>query len=441
MDSADARPGFFASEGTRSFLLLWIGLTISLLGSGLTAFSLGVWIFQKTASTTQYGLVMFSSALPPLLVLPFVGPIIDRVPRKRLLVICDLVGAAATATIGLLAWWKLLSLAWACAIVIVTSSVSALQWPTYSATVTTLVPRAELGRASGMTQLAQALSQIASPVLAGALITTIGLFGITAIDFVTFVVSTLLLIAARIPRVERRERRRGDYWRDLPLGWRTIAAEPGLLGLLLMFAATNFLAELASILFTPLVLSFAPPAALGTIVAIGGVGLLLGGATLTLTGGPKRPAFGAAIFAALGGVAIAAAGVTVRVPLLAAIAACFFFSVPMMSGSSQVVWQRIVPAEIQGRVFAARATVAMSAVPLASLLAGPLADRLLEPAMREGGRLSPVFGGWIGVGPGRGIALILVFSGVLSVAVALAAASFAPLRRLDSVSPREPHSS
>jgi hypothetical protein len=133
----------------------------------------------------------------------------------------------------------------------------------------------------------------------------------------------------------------------------------------------------------------------------------------------------------VGGVAVAAAGFTVSVPALAAIVAGYFFCLPLMAGSSQVVWQRTVPAEIQGRVFAARAAIAMSTAPLAPLAAGPLADVLCEPAMSEGGALAAIFGPFLGVGPGRGIALLFVAAGVLSVLAGVAAALFPPLRRLD----------
>jgi len=198
-----------------------------------------------------------------------------------------------------------------------------------------------------------------------------------------------------------------------------------------MFTGVNFFSELATVLYTPLVLSFSDPAALGTIVAIGGFGLLLGGALMTIWGGPPRPALGAAAFAALSGVAIAASALTRSVPILSALAALFFFCIPLMSGCSQVVWQRAIPAELQGRVFAARAAIAMSAMPLASLAAGPLADQVFEPALASGGSLAHSLGGWIGVGPGRGIAAILLCSGLLAIATAAIAAAFRPLQQLD----------
>lgn len=421
--------------GVRSFLLVWVGQFVSLVGSGLTAFALGIWIFQSTASTTQYALVTFCATVPLLLILPFAGPLIDRYDRKRLLIACDVVGASTAATVGLLAWTGNLSLGAACAIVAVMSSATAIQWPTWSASVTLLVPHDQLGRASGMTQIAQASAQVLAPLFAGILVTLVGIAGVTSIDVVTFLVSIATLVAATIPPAPRRAEEGRSYWRDLPIGWRYVLERSGLASLLVMFAAVNFCVELASVLFTPLVLSFTTPAALGTIVAVGSVGMIGAGVLLSAWGGPKRPALGAALFAALGGAAVCAAGLTTSTVLLAAAAAAFFFFLSLVAGSSQVVWQRAVPPELQGRVFSVRAAMALSAVPLASLVAGPFADRVFEPAMAQGGALAEVFGSLVGVGKGRGIALMIVAAGMGCVAAAIAAAAYGPLRRLDTEAP------
>ena len=421
--------------GVRSFLLVLAGQFVSLVGSGLTSFALGIWIFQRSSSTTQYALVMFCAAVPPLVILPFAGPLIDRHDRKRLLIACDIVGGLAAAAVGLLAWTGNLSLAAACGIVAVMASASAIQWPTWSASVTLLVPREQLGRASGLMQIAQASSLVLAPLFAGVLVTLVGMVGVTAIDVATFLVSIATLLAATIPSASPHEDTGRSYVRDLATGWHYILTRSGLFALLAMFAAVNFCIELASILFTPLVLSFTTPAALGTIISIGSAGMIAAGVLLSAWGGPKRPALGATLFAALGGAAVCAAGLTTSTPLLAGTAAAFFFFLSLVAGSSQVVWQRTVQPELQGRVFSVRTAIALSAVPLASLVAGPLADRFFEPAMASGGVLAGPFGGLVGVGKGRGIALLIVAAGAASVAVALTAAAFGPLRRLDTEEP------
>lgn len=61
--------------------------------------------------------------------------------------------------------------------------------------------------------------------------------------------------------------------------------------------------------------------------------------------------------------------------------------------------------------------IAQISAPVAMLLAGPLADRVFEPAMREGGALTPIFGGLVGTGTGAGMALMMVITGILGVIV------------------------
>jgi len=418
-------------RGVRAFLLVWTGQLVSLLGSGITAFALGIWIFQRTQSTTQYALMTFCAAAPPLLALPLAGPFIDRWDRKRLLIACDLVAASAVGAAGVLAYLESLTLPYACVVVAVTAVAGGLQLPIFTATITTLVPREQLGRASGMSHLSHALSQVAAPLLAGALIGIIGLVGIMTVDITTFLFSTALLLIAAIPPGAAAAGRR-SYWADVPMGVRHITGHSGLFAILVMFTVVNFFSELAAVLFTPFILGFSTPAALGTIMAIGGAGMTAGGAVLSVWGGPRRPALGAALFAGLGGLCVAAVGFTTSIPLIAAAVAAYFFCLPLMAGSSQVVWQRTVPIEMQGRVFATRAAIAMAAAPLASLAAGPLADGLFEPLMSGEGMIGASLGPWFGSGPGRGIALIFVLTGALSAITAMIAGNFKPLRDLDA---------
>ncbi len=76
--------------------------------------------------------------------------------------------------------------------------------------------------------------------------------------------------------------------------------------------------------------------------------------------------------------------------------------------------------DIQGRVFAIRRMIAWSTVPIAYLLAGPLADNVFKPLLVEGGPLADtIVGQVIGVGPSRGIGLMFVILGLLNMLVPL----------------------
>ncbi|HSG79248.1 MAG TPA: MFS transporter, partial [Acidimicrobiia bacterium] len=100
---------------------------------------------------------------------------------------------------------------------------------------------------------------------------------------------------------------------------------------------------------------------------------------------------------------------------------------PTAGGSSQAIWQSKVPPSLQGRVFAVRQVSAIAASPVAFLVAGTLADRVFEPLMSD----PPVLMSFLGAGPGRGIALLFVLTGLVAAAVAAVAWSHPRLRNLD----------
>jgi MFS family permease len=62
----------------KSFLIIWAGQSVSLMGSGLTRFALGVWIFEETGSVTQFSLIFLFALLPNILISPLAGTLVDR---------------------------------------------------------------------------------------------------------------------------------------------------------------------------------------------------------------------------------------------------------------------------------------------------------------------------------------------------------------------------
>src|SRR5215213_5137860 len=188
----------------RTFIIVWFGQLVSLVGTGLTSFGLGVWVFQRTGSATEYALISVFAVLPGILLSPVAGVIVDRHDRRKIMILSDSVAALSTLVIallyvsGTLAVWHIYISA------MVSSASSAFQFPAYSASTSLLVPKQHLGRASGMMRSASAISLIISPALAGVLVVQIGLQGIIAIDFSTFLVAMLALAVVRFPAVPRR---------------------------------------------------------------------------------------------------------------------------------------------------------------------------------------------------------------------------------------------
>src|SRR5690348_14730777 len=170
-------------------------------------------------------------------------------------------------------------------------------------------------------------------------------------------------------------------------------------------------------------------------MASNGAGILVGSALLSLWGGTQRRIDGILACTLLSGVCIALAGAYPSVSSQASGMFGFGFALALVNAHWISTVQTKVGMELQGRVMATNFMLMEAMVPLGYLSAGPLADRLFEPLMAEGGAGAGVLGGIIGTGPGRGIGLILVLSGVFLAMWAVAAYLYRPIRRLEDILP------
>ena len=185
-----------------TFLIIWAGQFISMLGSGLTSFAIGVWIFQQTGQAMPFALTVLFGNLPSLLLLPLAGSLADRWNRKALMILAD--SGSALITLGLFILLLLGDLqTWYIYLLVGLGSVcSAFQEPAYQSSVSMIVPKKDLTRANGIAQTAQAIQSILTPLMAGGLFVTIGMRGIILIDFITYFFAVFALLVVRIPQPE-----------------------------------------------------------------------------------------------------------------------------------------------------------------------------------------------------------------------------------------------
>jgi DHA3 family macrolide efflux protein-like MFS transporter len=108
------------------------------------------------------------------------------------------------------------------------------------------------------------------------------------------------------------------------------------------------------------------------------------------------------------------------------------FFLPLVNGSSQAIWQAKVSPDIQGKVFAIRRLIAQISAPVAMILGGRLADAVFEPAMASGGPFARFFQPLVGSGPGAGMGLLFVFSGLFGAAAALSGYLVPAIRQIET---------
>ncbi|WP_373528908.1 MFS transporter [Nostoc sp.] len=431
-------PEWTTAYRIRVFNLIWLGQVISIIGSTLTSFALGVWVYQNTDSVTQYALISLCTILPAIVISPLAGSLVDRWDRRWVMIISDSGSGLSTLAIAPLLLFGRLEI-WHIYLAAIAASIcGAFQMPAYTAMTTLLVPKEYLGRASGMSQLGLSVARLISPLLAGLLIETIQMQGVILLDFTTFLFALLTLLLVRVPNpktTSAHQAEKSSLLEEAAYGWNYIMERPSLLGLLTFFAISNFLVGVIWVLATPLVLSFTSATVLGIVLSIGGSGMLIGSLVMSAWGGPQRRVEGMLGFSILGGLCIAIAGLRPSAWLFGVAVFLFFLGRPIIGGCNQVILQKKVAPDVQGRVFALSQMIAGAALPLAYLIAGPLADKVFEPLLATDGPLAGTIGKLIGVGSGRGIGLLFVVVGIFTMLTGVAAYQYPPLRLIEKELP------
>ncbi|MFC7549662.1 MFS transporter [Plantactinospora sp. GCM10030261] len=435
----------------RTFLRLWSGQAVSLVGSALTSFALGVWVYQETGSVTRLGLVYLLVFLPGILVAPFTGALVDRLDRRAVLL--------TTVSGGLLNVLALAALHHADALrsghVYLTSAVTsvliAVQTPAFAASVGPLVGRSGLGRANGLVMLAHSVAQIAGPLAGGFLLQAVNLGGVLIIDGASYLIALISLLTLRLPRPapagpgsgtgtstgfgEGASGRIG-LLAETAVAWRYVAARHGLVALLVFYALLNFGVGFVDVLITPLVLGFASTSALGTVLAVGGLGMVIGSVTMGVWGGPDRRIHGVLLFSLILGLALCAGALRPNLGLIAGAAFVFLFCSAIINAANRSFWQLKVEPGMQGRVLSLENMVATAPLPIAYLLAGPAIEQVCRPLLSSDTAFAHVTGSLIGGnGPDRAIALLLLGSGILVVGASIAGYFHPRLRRADDELP------
>ena len=423
-------------KGFPAFTLVWLGQLVSVLATQMSGFALSIWIYESTGSATALGLAQVFFITPFLIISPIAGAMVDRYDRKWMMALSDLSAGVATLALlalqaaGMLEIWHLYAAA------LLQGLGNAFQWPAYSAAISLMVPKEQLGRANGMMSLVEAGPAVLAPLMAGALLPIIGLTGILTFDVVTFVFAVLTLILVVVPKPTISSvgaQAGGSILKEAAFGFRYIFARPGLLGLQLVFFFGNLFLGVSNTLAQPFILAKTgnDELTLGLVLSVGAIGSVGGAILMSAWGGFKRRVYGVLVGWIVVAVGVAIVGLSSGT-IGWIVGAVIMFSVsPIMNASNQAIWQAKVEPDVQGRVFSARRLIAWFSNPISPIIAGVLADQVLEPGMRAGGALVPVFSPLVGSGPGSGMAVLFIIVAGLTALMGVVAFSFRVVREVE----------
>ncbi|MEO8673216.1 MAG: MFS transporter [Tahibacter sp.] len=406
------------------FIIVWAGQAASTLGSSILSFALGVWVYQQTGSMKSFGLVIFFAMLPYVVLAPVSGVLVDRWPRRTVMLACDLGAGLCAFTLFVFLSWQTLQVWHIYALTFTGMVFQCFHQLAYAASMTTLLPdRAMRARANGMMQLGLAGAFVVGPLVAGVLLTKLQLRGVILLDCASFLIAFGTLVPIRLPELDASQRPpRKVFFREFADGLQHIRSQSGLVSLMLLVAASNFSIGFVQVLFTPMVLTISNQEVLGVLVSVGGAGMVVGGIACSVWGVPAQAIRGVWLGLALDGACLVVGSLRPSIVLWGASVFCYFLAIPLINASLQSIWQQRVPAELQGRVFSVRSMVSFVCLPAAYLISPLLAMHFFEPWLSPDGALASSLGAWFGTGNGRGMALMFLVAGIALLGLAFAAA-------------------
>ncbi len=375
----------------RPFFTIWIGQALSLVGSQVGGFALVWWLTQETGgSATTLALMTFIAMLPGVVLGPFVGALVDRWNRRRVMMVADSVIALFSAGLAALAWLDVLQVWHVYVIMFVRALGGTFHYAAMQASTSLMVPSSQLARVGGMNQTLRGVLDIATPPLGAMLLAWLPLYAIMGIDMITAVFAVGPLFFVHIPQPERKATEATpsfetkpspvvELWRDVVGGFKYVWHWQGLFIILLMATVLNMMANPAFSLLPIMVKNhFAGDALqLGWLNSAWGIGLIAGGLALSVWGGFRRKIDTSCVGLLGMGLGTLIVGVTPGHLFWMAWGGMVFagFFNPIVNAPFMAVLQSAVAPELQGRVFATVGTMAGAASLLGMALAGPVADR------------------------------------------------------------------
>lgn len=368
------------------FFTIWGGQAFSLLGSQLVSFALIWHLTITTGSATVLATASLVGMLPQVVLGPIVGTLVDRWNRRIVMIVADTIIALATVGLAILFALDIVEIWQIYTLMFIRSLAGGFHFPAMGASTSLMVPKENLIRMQGVNQMLNGGLNIISAPLGAIMLELLPMQGILAIDVITAIAAIAPLFFIDVPQPERIQN--GDVgkigqpsvWQDFKAGFRYVWTWPGLMIIGAMAVVINFLLTPAFSLLPLLVKDYFGGSAmqLGWVNAAVGIGVILGGLTLSAWGGFKRQISTSLV--GLTGMGIGTLLMSQAPPstLLLVISAAFIvgFMQPITDGPILAIMQTVVDPDMQGRVLTLLSSVAGAMAPIGLLIAGPLSDHV-----------------------------------------------------------------
>ena len=396
----------------KNFYKLWLGELISNIGSGMTAFALSVYVYEKTGSVSYISLITLLSFMPSIILSPIGGLLADRYDRRLLMIIGDLFSGLGLIYI----LWNIQagekSIVPIFLGITFSSIFTSLLEPSYRATLTDILDEENYAKASGLIQAAGSAKYLISPVIAGVILSVADIRIILLLDILTFITTCLMIFLVRKSMNSETQNYKKDSFKGLLEGLFIIKENRGVYSLVIIMFFVCFFMGFIQILIRPMILALSSVKTAGMMESLCAAGLLIGSLWIGIAGIKKNYSEILAVACFFCGIFMSMTGVNENLAIIGISTFLFFSTLPFMNSCADVLVRVSVPNELQGRVWGLISLITQMGTVTAYIISGVMADYIFEPMFNKNGILVENIGMIIGTGKGRGIGFMLILSGI-----------------------------
>lgn len=331
----------------KDYLRLWLGQVVSFGGDALTRVALPIYVFELTGNPAALGGAFAIQQLPWILVSPFVGVIVDRLNRKKLLTCAILLEAITVALILLTdSLWQIYLLAF------IASVAQVVNTNTRQAAIPDVTGVRLYSRAVALGVITVQTMDIAGTALAGAIVASVGPKMAMTIDVLTFIVNATLVTSASIPQPLTQKGKHPAIWQDIKVGFDFIRDNPALRFVIMIM----FLRGITMIGVFPLFVDFvktdlrASAFEFGLLSATASLGYVLASILAVRLEQRISSFYGLVWFSALAGLFIIPFGLLRSFPLLLTLRLSSALLYGFGNLIANVKIANLAPSEVRGRV-------------------------------------------------------------------------------------------
>jgi len=418
----------------KTFYTILANTLIASVTNNFVWFAITFWVYLETrsviATSIMAGVYTTTVALSGF----FLGSLVDRFPKKAVM----LASSLGTLALFALAWLTYVSTPaaifadasspqlWIFVVLALVGAITGnLRGIALATLVTIMVAEDRRDRANGLVGTATGIAFFFASVFSGLAVGFLGVDWMLVLAMAATALVALHLWTITIPDLPKPEASPGEAQPahshlDLRGTIQAIQVVPGLFGLVFFHTFNNFLGGIFMSLMDAYGLLLVSVQFWGALWGFLSLGFIVGGLIVARRGlgrNPLRTLF-------LGNIVMwticAVFTLQASIWLMAVGMFIWLCLIPAVEAAEQTILQKVVPPERQGRVFGFAQSVEQAASPISSFVIGPVAQLVFIPFMTTGAGVR-LLGGWFGVGTDRGLALLFTVAGLFGLAVTLLA--------------------